>query len=266
MRTCIAAFLSVPMLLGVAAGAAAEECPDNPEAIGTSRTMAVKPDEFPLVGKEQYRETLRLENREVVLTFNDGPVAPYTHKVLETLAAECVKATFFLLGANVAEVPDLARRAVSDGHTVGTLAFSDEPLGNMPHAAAIREIDKGIAAALKALGNPHDLAPFFRAPYLETTPAIEMHLYSRGIMIWSFDVAADDWTEITEERMVELVMKRLGEAGKGIILLHDIQPVTARALRMLLAELKRQNYRIVHVVPASASPPRPLPKSTSFMR
>lgn len=262
MRTHIAAALSVAMLAGLAFSASADDCPGNPSAIGTSRTLTVKPKDFPLVGKDQYVETLRLRNREVVLTFDDGPVPPYTNKVLETLAAECVRATFFMLGTNVAEAPDLVRRAAQEGHTIGTHTFSHDSLSEMPHDAAIKDINKGIAAITEALGNAGSLAPFFRAPFLEVTPAIEKHLFSRGFMIWSIDVASEDWTEQSEEQMVELVMSRLAKAGKGIILLHDIQPLTARALPMLLAELKRQNYKIVHVVPA----PGPLPKSTSLTR
>ncbi|MCC6946199.1 MAG: polysaccharide deacetylase family protein [Bradyrhizobiaceae bacterium] len=254
MRTFLAASASLALLLGASVSAIADECPGNPNAIGTSRTLTVKPSDFPMVGKEQYNETLRLRPREVVLTFDDGPVPPYTGKVLETLAAECTKATFFVLGTNVAEAPDLVRRMVKEGHTVGTHTFSHESLGKMPHEAAMKEIEKGIEVANEALGDPSKVAPFFRAPYLDITTQIQRELYQRGLMIWSIDVESDDWTEITEEQMVELVMQRLAKAGKGIILMHDIQPLTARALPMLLAELKRQNYKIVHVVPAQPAP------------
>jgi len=251
MRTFLAASASLALLLGVSvSAAAADECPGNPDAIGTSRTLTVKPRDFPMVGKEQYNETLRLKPREVVLTFDDGPVPPYTNKVLEALAAECAKATFFALGTNVAEAPDLVRRMVKEGHTVGTHTFSHESLIEMSHEAAMKEIDKGIEVANEALGDRSLLAPFFRAPFLDITTQIQRELYARGIMIWSIDVESDDWTDITEEQMVQRVMERLAKVGKGIILMHDIQPLTARALPMLLAELKRQNYKIVHVVPA----------------
>jgi peptidoglycan/xylan/chitin deacetylase (PgdA/CDA1 family) len=126
----------------------------------------------------------------------------------------------------------------------------------------MKEIDKGIAVAVAALGNPRDLAPFFRAPYLDISRAIEERLYARGIMIWSIDVSSEDWTELTEDQMVELVITGLEKAGKGIVLMHDIQPLTARALPKLIAELKRRKFNIVHVVPA----PAPATKSTSLAR
>src|SRR3954447_17664030 len=81
--------------------ACAGECPNNPDAIGTSRVMSVKPQEFPLVGKLSYPETLRLTDREVVLTFDDGPAAPYTGTILDILAGECIRATFFMTGSAV---------------------------------------------------------------------------------------------------------------------------------------------------------------------
>ena len=81
-------------------------------------------------------------------------------------------------------------------------------------------------------------------------------------MVWSIDIDTEDWTFITEERLIELTMKRLEQEGKGILVLHDVMPLTARALPMLLAELKRKNFRIVHVVPA----PRQSAKTTNIER
>src|SRR5215813_12741559 len=108
---------------GTTGSMAAKPC-TNPQALNTSRTIVVGPADFPMVGKQQYMETFRLKDREVILTFDDGPIAPHTDKVLDALAAECVKATFFMMGANVAEAPHFARRAYDEGHSVGTHTFS----------------------------------------------------------------------------------------------------------------------------------------------
>jgi peptidoglycan/xylan/chitin deacetylase (PgdA/CDA1 family) len=252
---------SLAFLLGAITNAAADQCPGNPNALGTSRVITVNPRDYPLVGTEQYPETFRLENREVVITFDDGPLPPYTGRVLDALAAECVKATFFTLGRNVAESPDLVRRAFKEGHSIGTHTFNHEYLAQMPFEQAKKEIDLGIAATTEALGNARDVAPFFRAPYLDINRQIEKYLHSRGLMIWSIDVSVDDWVGLTEEQLIELTVTRLEKAGKGkgILLLHDIQPATARALPALLAELKKRNFKIVHIVPTR---PAPL-KSTS---
>jgi peptidoglycan/xylan/chitin deacetylase (PgdA/CDA1 family) len=250
--------LIAAVLFGSVTTVAANECAGNAKALGTSRTLAVNPQAFPLVGKDQYQETLPLKNREVVLTFDDGPSAPYTEMVLEALAAECVKATFFLLGSNVVDDPDLVRRIAQEGHSMGTHTFNHVELNKLAIDEAKKEIDLGIKAATDALQGNRMLSPFFRAPMLELSPQLEKHLISRGQMIWSIDVDSLDWNDTTEEQVVEDTIKKLEVAGKGIVLMHDIQPVTARALPRFLEELKRRNFHVVHVVAAA-----PKAKTTS---
>src|SRR5215471_11498659 len=106
----------------LAAGSAvAAECPGNPEALGTSRTIVVDPLEHPRLGGMQYRESLPLEDHEVVLTFDDGPLPPRTNHVLDTLASECVKATFFLVGKMATTYPDVVRKIVAAGKFTNTV-------------------------------------------------------------------------------------------------------------------------------------------------
>src|SRR5271165_3526915 len=101
--------------IGAAQGA---ECPGNPNALGVSRTIVLDPVEHPRLGTLQYDESLPLNDHEVVLTFDDGPLQPYTNRVLDTLAAECVKATFFLVGRMAQGYPHLVQREYAEGHTI----------------------------------------------------------------------------------------------------------------------------------------------------
>jgi peptidoglycan/xylan/chitin deacetylase (PgdA/CDA1 family) len=230
--------------------ALADDCSNDPTVLGTSRTISVRPSDFPLVGKLNYPESLRLNEREVVLTFDDGPSAPYTGTILDILAAECVKATFFMAGNAIVDAPDLLRRAFNERHTIGTHTFADENLNEVPLERAKADIDKGIVTAIEAIGNRDDLAPFFRAPDLEISKHAERYALSQGLMVWSADVEAEDSDDPSEEELVAKVVAGLEEEGRGILLLHDSQPVTARALRQLIAELKARKFKIVHVVPA----------------
>src|SRR5262245_47377182 len=116
-RSVLPALLLSAALCGAAA---AEDCPGHPGAIGTSRVIVVDPTEHARIGTMQYRETLPLADKEVVLTFDDGPLPPYTNRVLETLAAECAKATFFLVGRQSRSFPDMVRRIYNEGHTIAT--------------------------------------------------------------------------------------------------------------------------------------------------
>jgi peptidoglycan-N-acetylglucosamine deacetylase len=79
------------------------------------------------------------------------------------------------------------------------------------------------------------------------------YLMSRGIMTWSADINSDDWMNFSADEVVTLALERLAAAGKGVMLLHDIEPKTALALPKLLTELKRLQYRIVHAVPTNQS-------------
>jgi peptidoglycan/xylan/chitin deacetylase (PgdA/CDA1 family) len=250
-RISISAFCLGLALVSVSAPAAnAADCANSTQALGTSRTLSVKASEFPLVGKLNYSESLRLNDREIVLTLEDGPSAPYTATVLDALAAECVKATFFVLGSAVVDAPDLLRRAFNEGHTIGTRTFSNQDLTDAALERNKAEIDKGIAVAAEAIGNAADLAPFFRAPDREVPKQAQRHAFSKGLMIWSTDVEATYSNEPTEEEFVAKVVLELEQKRKGILTLNDAEPVTARAIRLLLAELKTRKFKIVHVVPA----------------
>src|SRR5262249_55792193 len=122
MRSRVAACAIVVLLIGTAD---AEQCP--PGALGVSRTLVVDPNEHPRVGSMQYPETLPLNDHEVVLTFDDGPVPRYTNPVLETLASECVKATFFMVGQTPSAV---SRRAA--GASCCCTTFTPAPSSRCP--------------------------------------------------------------------------------------------------------------------------------------
>jgi peptidoglycan-N-acetylglucosamine deacetylase len=254
-----AAVLLLGMLAsGIATGSAsAADCPGNPGALGTSRTLVVDPHEHTRIGSMQYAETLPLQDHEVVLTFDDGPLPPHSTQVLDILASQCVKATFFIIGRMARSFPEGVRRVRDAGHTIGTHT-QNHPLSmnRMPIERAQQEIDDGIAATTAALGDSASLAPFFRIPGLLRAEAVEDYLASKGIQTWSADFPADDWRHVSSGRVYDLAMKRIEAKGKGILLLHDIQARTVAALPRILNELKARGYRIVHVVPATPELPK----------
>ena len=257
------------LMLGAmaAAKARADDCPGNPNALGTSRVLTVDPREFPRIGTAQYSHSLPLEDKEVVLTFDDGPLPPYTNRVLDVLAEHCVKANYFLVGRMARGYPDLARRILAEGHTVGThsenhlLGFDRAPMDTVKN-----EIEQGIASVGSVLGKATAAHAFFRIPGFLRRQEVEAYLQSRRLMTWSADVVADDWKHINASEVVRRTIARLEEKGKGIVLLHDIQPATALALPELLRQLKAKDYRIVLVVPGKGeSVPvaaRPAPPAT----
>ena len=204
----------------------------------------------------QYRQTLPLNDHEVVITFDDGPLPPYSNIILDTLASQCVKATYFLIGRMAHQYPSIVRRIYNAGHTIGTHT-ENHPLAlqRLPLQRIGSEVEGGIASVAAALGDPKALSPFFRIPGLARTNAIDNYLASKALVTWSADVVADDWfRHITAKTIVQRAMQRLEAKGRGILLLHDIHPATAMALPTLLQELKARGFRVVQVVAAGDRP------------
>ncbi len=245
--------LLFPFLTGTAQAA---DCPGNPNALGVSRTIVLDPAEHPRLGTLQYDESLPLNDHEVVLTFDDGPLPPYTSRVLDTLASECVKATFFLVGRMALGYPQLVRREYNEGHTIaGHSQNHPFTFAKMSVDDAAKEIEDGFESLRTVLGDPRAIAPFFRIPGLLRQAPVEEYLQQHGYATWSLDFLADDWTHISAKEITKRALQRIEARGRGILLLHDIQPATALALPTILAELKARGYKIVQVVPAT--PDRP---------
>src|SRR3981189_1266623 len=236
--------------------ASAADCPGHPDALGISRTLVVDPKAHPRIGTMQYAETLPLRDHEVVLTFDDGPLPHNSDQILEILASQCVKATFFTVGRMAQSFPEGVRKVRDAGHSVGTHT-QNHPTGfdKFSIERARPEIDDGIASVTAALGDGGGLTPFFRAPGLRRSPAGEGYLAFKGIQIWSADFPADDWRHVSPSRVYELAIKRLEAKRKGILLLHDIQARTVVALPRILREMKARGYRIVQFVPDTARQP-----------
>lgn len=232
--------------------APAAECP-RPGTLGTSRVLRVDAAATPRVGLKQFPQTLPLDDHEVVLTFDDGPWAATTPKVLEALAAECVRATFFVVGKLAPERPGLMRRIAAEGHTVGHHTWSHRSLMRIPPSQTSDEIDRGISAVelvLHGVATTVPSTPFFRFPGFESTQATLEALQSRGIVVFGADFWASDWDPMSPAQELKLLIDRLKAAGRGIILLHDTKARTAAMLPTFLRYLRENRYRVVHVVPS----------------
>jgi peptidoglycan/xylan/chitin deacetylase (PgdA/CDA1 family) len=244
-------------LAGLTGPALAQSCPGNPDAIGTSRTITIDPAKLPQIGSMQYRTSLPLNDHEVVLTFDDGPLPPYTERILDILKANCVKATYFLVGMQAQAYPWLVRRIYNDGQTIGTHS-EHHPFrfNSMPLPRIESEVDGGIAAVTKAVGDARAVSPFFRIPGLAHGARVDTFLASQKLAVWSADEVADDWIHgVTAEDIVHRAIRRLDAKGhRGVLLLHDIHPNTARALPELLKQLKERGYHIVQVVAPGERP------------
>ena len=248
--------LAFALIIALApAVAVAESCPGNPQALGTAREMQVDVKGAPRIGRKQFPSTLPLHDKELVLTFDDGPWPGTTSRVLDALKSECVHATFFLLGRNVSAHPELARRALAEGHSMGHHSYSHPLLNHMSLARAESDIDRGISAdefALYGARRTQPTTPFFRFPGFASNTALLGRMNERGLVVFGADVWASDWVTMTSGSELHLILSRIEQVGRGIVLFHDTKAQTAQMLPAFLRELKKRGYRIVHVVPAGS--------------
>ncbi|UQR63818.1 polysaccharide deacetylase family protein [Bradyrhizobium sp. C-145] len=220
----------------------------NPNALGVARVVEIDTTGGPGFGFEHFKQFDFLTEKEVVLTFDDGPWPVNTPAVLKALADECTKGLFFSVGKHATYHPEILRQVLAQGHTVGTHTWSHVNLNSkkMTEQQVKDEVEKGFSAVRFALGtNP---APFFRFPHLQHNPAMVTYFGTRNVAMFSTDIDSFDFRKgATPEKIVETVMTRLDKLGKGIILMHDFQKHTGEALPALLARLKAGGYKVVQM-------------------
>jgi peptidoglycan/xylan/chitin deacetylase (PgdA/CDA1 family) len=239
--------------LAAAAPAAAQQTPQparaacsNPNALGVARTVEIDTTGGPGFGFEHFKQLDFLRDKEVVLTFDDGPWPVNTPSVLKTLAEECTTGIFFSIGKHATYYPEILKQVYAAGHTVGTHTWSHVALVNKKLTEQQRkdEIEKGFAAVKWALGGVSP-APFFRFPALQHPPEMVTYLGERNIAMFSCDLDSFDFKASKPQVVIDTVMRKVDKLGKGIILMHDFHKHTAEALPELLKRLKAGGYKVV---------------------
>jgi peptidoglycan/xylan/chitin deacetylase (PgdA/CDA1 family) len=218
----------------------------NPDALGVSRIVVIDTTGGPGFGFLQYKQFDFLTDKEVVLTFDDGPW-PTTPAVLKALAEECTKGLFFPVGKHTTYHPEILKQVAAAGHTIGSHTWSHANLDSkkLTEAQVREEIEKGFSAVKMALGTAP--APFFRFPGLAHTQGALGYLASRNISMFSVDVDSNDFKSSGPDQVIQNVMTKLDKQGKGVILMHDLQKHTAVALPTLLRRLKAGGYKVVQM-------------------
>lgn len=253
IRSAVIAAATAGIFFAQPALAQAQDCPGNPDALGVSRTVEIDTSGGPGFGLAQYKLYDFLQPGEIVLTFDDGPWPTNTAAVLAALKEHCTKATFFVIGKHAVWHPDILKQIAADGHTIGTHTFSHANLakGKMKGEAGRAEIEKGISAVKFALGSAP--APFFRFPFLQDPKEAVGYLGSRNLGIFSMDVDSFDFKHRNPKKVIDSVMSKITKKGKGIILMHDFQKSTAKAMPDLLRELKAKGFKVVHLTPKASA-------------
>ena len=179
--------------------------------------------------------------RCVALTFDDGP-GQHTERLLDILDALDVRATFFMLGTQVEQFPDVARRAHEAGHEIGTHTYDHDDLVALGSAAAEEEIRTGVAAITATVGVTPTL---FRPPYGSSDETIRELVGEQGMAEIQWDVDTLDWKY---RDAATVTARTLDQATRGsIVLMHDIRPTTVDAVPAIVIGLRMAGYTLVPV-------------------
>ncbi len=190
-------------------------------------------------------------DKVIALTFDDGPNEPYTSEILNILRESRVRATFFLIGANVKYYPNVAREIVMEGHEIGNHSYSH------PFFLALegsrnedRQIDLAEETIEKTTGVHCSL---FRPPYGIRSPWLLKNVEKRGLTCVEWSESGIDWNNVTSVQIAEKVI--VNARPGNIILLHDgmrlkhgaDQSKTVNALPTIIATLRAEGYRFMTI-------------------
>jgi peptidoglycan-N-acetylglucosamine deacetylase len=179
----------------------------------------------------------------IAMTFDDGPSAENTSRLLEMLKQRDIKATFFLIGQNVASNPDLVRRILAEGHEIGNHSWTHPQLSKLSDQKVTAEITKTQDAIKEASGFTPTL---LRPPYGAITPRQREWIenqFGLSIILWSVDPF--DWKRPGASVITQRI---LSQARPGaIILSHDIHKQTVDAMPATLDGLMRKGFKFVTV-------------------
>jgi peptidoglycan-N-acetylglucosamine deacetylase len=200
---------------------------------------------LPVVEKKVVAQEAKIEfiksgpttGNRIALTFDDGPSPGVTDLILDELARRQVKATFFMIGQNVAANPDLARRVLAEGHEVANHTYTHVRLTTLPDKDVIAEIEKTQTIMQEVL-NYRPI--WFRPPFAEFRQNQAAIPSSRGLGIVLLDVDTRDWAQPGTDEIISRALENT-KAG-SIILCHDLYRQTVDSVGPLLDGLIEKSF------------------------
>lgn len=179
------------------------------------------------------------EKHKIAITFDDGPNPEYTMKLLDGLQKRGVKATFFLLGAEVEKYPDVVKAIDEGGHLIGVHSYEHVNFGQVGDEATLEQITKTQEAIHEVTGK---YAGFIRPPYGCWNKSLDEKI-SLIEVLW--DIDPQDWATKDADTVVQRILK--GAPEGSIILLHDASASSVQAAFTVIDSLQQENYEFVTV-------------------
>lgn len=180
------------------------------------------------------------DERALYLTFDDGPHPAHTPPLLDFLAEQGSKASFFLIGKEAQAHAGLARRIVAEGHTLGNHSYSHPPFDELSLDQQLEEIahtDRVLTAIDERAQHG------FRTPRGVLPPRLMLNLLRQGrsLAYWSYDSL--DYSRRPATELIEIILQHPLRAG-DIILMHDDSPISLEMLRTLIPHWKSEGFSL----------------------
>jgi Predicted xylanase/chitin deacetylase len=187
--------------------------------------------------------SVHVDGPYIAMTFDDGPSATLTPKLLDILAAHRIKATFFVIGENVAEHPEIVARAAREGHEIGNHSWSHPNFGKMSDDGVRSQLQRTDDAIKSAIG----LRPtLLRPPYGSITAREKRWIHAQfGYEIILWDVDPYDWKRPGPPVVRNRILKETRPGS--IVLSHDIHPGTIEAMPSTFDALEAKGFKFVTI-------------------
>ncbi|HSK47655.1 MAG TPA: polysaccharide deacetylase family protein [Coriobacteriia bacterium] len=188
---------------------------------------------------------MRPTGKVVALTFDDGPWPLSTRRILDVLAEEEVRATFFMVGKQAARNPHIAKRVAREGHDIGSHSYGHKAFASMSSKGIRKEIKYGRSAVEQATGHRTN---WFRPPYGSMDPKAWRQVRDLKVHAVLWDVDSRDWTKPSVKKMRRTVMREVRPGS--VVLFHDgggDRQQTIKALPSIIESLRKKGYEFVTV-------------------
>jgi len=215
----------------------------TPVAPEPSPTYANVQPSRPAASVKHSYNSCKVSGPYIAMTFDDGPSPKLTPKLLDMLKARGIKATFFVVGTNAAEYPQIIKRMVDEGHEVGNHSWSHPALNKLGATSLRKELDNTTAAVVKA-GAPRPVV--MRPPYGATSGRLNKLFdeeYGMKSILWSVDPL--DWKYRNSTKVYNAIVQKAHPGA--IILAHDIHASTVQAMPEVFDTLLAKGYKFVTV-------------------
>lgn len=248
MRPLLSLFLLAALALGTSAcqRRKAGQAPTGP-AISRpalkNQAANIPTGSLPPGTQLSYSRVANINSPFIAITFDDGPHASNTPRLLDMLSSRGIKATFFCVGTNVARYPNIIRRVIADGHEMANHTWNHPKLSGLGDSGLRSELDRANAGILSVAG----VAPrMYRPPYGAITARqkqLIMSEYGYPTILWSVD--PEDWKRPGPAVVTSRILSQTKPGA--IILVHDIHPPSVDAMPATLDGLLARGYRFVTV-------------------